>query len=257
MKRWMGLPAGVIMVAIGGGAALAAPVVQRAGPDARAGGKVQIASPAVSPVKAAFKVLPLAELRTATAKMSAVSVQTRAVEAELVPVPVRELREARVAVSGPAQPYASGSGVVLEGRHLRDDATTSSMLVCGVLYNRDLIYNLVHGEGDMTLTQEVPNRPGWTALNANFRELPAGQHTYLLTLGHSADPRYVSFRINGQDFTSDKLTYNAATSEVRLLFTHDATANGDTISAYVEFSYPQTGPIDFYSFHHVQMAMVE
>jgi hypothetical protein len=116
---------------------------------------------------------------------------------------------------------------------------------------------LAHGHEDITLTQEVPNRPGWSALNANFRKVPAGQHTYLLTLGHTADPKYVSFRVNGQDFAADKLTYNAATSEVRLLFTYDATANGDTISTYVNFSYPESAPIDFYTFHHVQMAMVE
>ena len=257
MKRGMGLAAVLVVLAIGGRAAVAAPVIPRPGATSSAGGSVRMASPAAAPVKAAFKVLPLAELRKATAKMSAVSVQTRAAPAEVAPVAASRLREVRMTTPGPAQPYASGNGVVLEGRHLREDATGSSMLVCGVLYNRDLLYDVVYGKEDMTVTQEVPNRPGWTALNADFRKLPAGQHSYLLTLGHEADPKYVSFRVNGQDFTSDKLTYNAATSEVRLLFTYDATANGDTISVFARFSYPESAPIDFYSFHHIQLAMLE
>ena len=247
----------LIVLVAGGVAALAAPAVPRAGADARAGGKVQIAAPAVAPVKAAFKVLPLAELRKATVKMSVVSVQRRAVQAELASVPARRLRESRMTIPGPTQPYASGSGVVLDPRRLSDDATTSSMLVCGVLYNSELLYNVIYGQEDMTLFQEVPNRPWWCALNASFRKLPAGQRTYLLTLGHSADPQYMTFRINGQDFTGGKLTYNAATSEIRLLFTYDATANGDTVSAVVYFSYPESAPVDFYSFHHVQLAVLE
>jgi len=75
---------------------------------------------------------------------------------------------------------------------------------------------------------------------------------------HTADPKYVTFRWNGQDFHQRQADpYNAATSEIRLLFTYDATANGDTISTYVNFSYPESRRYDFYSFHHVQLAMVE
>jgi len=237
-------------------AVLAAPGTAGAGSVSASAGQPRITTVVPQPAASAFRVLSVAELRRATKKMTAASVRTRAVRAEQAPAPSTAARAGLVRPETP-QPYASGSGIVLDARRPLDAATGSSLVVSGVLYSSTVVYDLVYGHEDLTLSQEVPNRPWWDALTASFRKLPAGQHTYLLTLGHTADPKYVTIRINGEDFTGDQLAHNPASSEIRLLVTYDAAASGDLMNAMVYLSYPESAPWGFQTFHHIQLAVLD
>jgi len=256
MRAWSAFLAALCFAATNCTAAPAAPTAARAGVVSAPGEQVKIITPVSQAAAPLFRVLSVSELRGATRKTVAASVLTRAVQADQAPVPSLAARSAFVGVST-AQPYASGNGVVLDARRPLDGTTGSSLAVCGVLFGSSMVYDLVYGHEDMTLSQSVPNSPWWNALTASFRKLPAGQHTYLLTLGHTADPGYMTIRINGQDFAGDKLTLNPASPEIRLLVTYDATASGDVLNAMVYLSYPESAPWGFQTFHHIQLALLD
>jgi len=239
-----------------GAAAPVAPAAARVKPAAAPRAQPPITATSPQPAPRAYRVLSVAELRPARAGLAATKVNSSAARRETVTVP-STLRAAGARVVTTPQPYATGKGVVLDAKHPLDGNTNSGMVVCGVLYNSSLKYELEYSQEDVTLTQEVPSGHRINALTASFRKLPAGSHTYLLTLGHSADPKYVTIKVNDQEFAPDKLTYNAATSEMRLLFTYDPAANGDALNAMVYLTYPESAPWDFQTFHHVQLAVLD
>jgi hypothetical protein len=205
-----------------------------------------------------FRVMSVAELRSL--KASHLASQVVAPPQPIPdPAPINRLVGMLKIGSQPTPPptYAGGNGVVLDAVHPYDNPSNSSLLVLGVMYNSELRYHIQYDHPDTVLYQEIPLTNSWNGVSATFRKLPSGEHTYVLTLGHTADPNRVSITINGQQFGPDKLIANPATSEIRALFTCDASASGGNIPVFVRFSFADAQVSAFEEFHHLQLAQLD
>ncbi len=205
-----------------------------------------------------FKIMAVAELRSLKTSHLAVKIGA---PPQPVPDPAPITALAGLVRTGshlaPQPTYASGNGVVLDAVHPYDEPSNSSLLVLGVMYNSELRYQVQYDHPDTVLNQEIPLANLWNGVSATFRKLPSGEHTYVLTLGHTADPKRVSIEINGQHFGPDKLIANPSTSEIRALFTCDAGASGGNLPVFVRFSYADAQVSAFEEFHHLQLAQVD
>jgi hypothetical protein len=157
--------------------------------------------------------------------------------------------------------YSSGNGVALNAVNLLDKTTGSTLQLQGVQWDDATRQRIVGG--DPTVSQWVPNSDtpywsGYVGAQATFKNLPSGKHTYVLTLGTTADPRFVAITVSYPVFffPTDKLTVNPATSEIRCFFVGEYK---DEMSVNVAFWYSQQGINEYLEthFHHLQLAVLD
>lgn len=128
--------------------------------------------------------------------------------------------------------YRTGSGLVLRPSAM-SHASSSSWLIVNSVTVYDSIRSIMEG----TAVTEVfgilflSNRdtPIIRPVNAYFRDLPSGLHTYMLTLSMTGEniADHVVLQIGENEFDSSNYVYTPTTGDIRLLFTYDAGAPGN------------------------------
>lgn len=185
----------------------------------------------VSPSWSAATTTPLSQFSLNTVD------QLRSVATGMTPVPVTshgvlpnywgmsEVVPPSVAAGNPA--YRTGTGVVLRVNRMMDTATGSICYLSYVRYSEQTASRVRADDpsasadfwfGNMTTPPTDPFASG------TFRQMPYGQHTYMLTLkmqGMNLDTG-VKLVVGNQVFQGAALNYNRAAHEMRVLFTYDA-----------------------------------
>ncbi len=162
----------------------------------------------------------------------------------------------RAVVPGAGCPdYASGSGVVLRPLQPWHEPSGSTLALRGVFWNEAVRRRVTSGEEDASFALGVG--PELTlGATAYFQDLPAGLHTYMLSIGTSAPRNRVRLRIGEYFSQPSSMVANPETSEVRALFTYEAGRHENRLAVYVQH-FPAESGSDYVYFHHIQLAQLD
>lgn len=175
-----------------------------------------------------------------------------------------------------ASSYSKAKGVVLSIAKPTHPATGSDMSVYLASYDEATRKLIDAGDPGVALSQIVAPPPpptqdqygiNWhaalglppfvTGAQAQFRNLPAGMHTYVLTVGTTAPKQNLVVVLQVLDDHQDDLQMNPATSEASLLFTLQSKA-GDSVWVSVGYTVPEDDKSwHQYSFHHIQLVRID
>lgn len=211
----------------------------------------------VTASRAKFAVAPIAALKASLGSQQPTHVMsTRAAEGPNVPVTASPAGLAALV----GNPYAKGSGVVLDACHMEEAATGSRLVVYHVIWRAATQKQIVAGDPQTTLSVVTPNSGASSFVEAYFMKLDPAMHTYMLTLGTTAKAENLRMQIAGMNFSGNQLIVNPTTNEIRVLFTYDSSKSeyGSYLSAILWFSWPTPlGYTGFEHFHHVQLVQVD
>ncbi len=209
------------------------------------------------PLSVKFQVMSVTQLKAA--KVGKNVIQTASGTGPIARV-TRPITQGQLSALA-AVAYSSGNGVILNAVNLLDKITGSTLQLQGVQWD-DATRKRIAG-GDPTVSQWVPNSDtpywqGYEGINAVFKNVPSGKHTYVLTLGTTADPKVVAVTTFDPAFffPPDKLTVNPATSEIRAFFVGEFYGQ---MQVAVAFWYCQQGINQYLEthFHHLQLAVLD
>jgi hypothetical protein len=164
--------------------------------------------------------------------------------------------------------YKTNNGVLLSVSQPISSNPNAVLLVQNVEWGQNIYAQFVSDNSDPILVQYRPAQEQCYLATALFRDLPSAQHTYLLTIGTTADvtglkvellrgayvmPEYTpSFTNVVQTIESDKLIANAGLNEVRALFTY--AAGSEPLS--VRWYWGPSGSTRI-NFHHMQLVQLD
>ena len=204
-----------------------------------------------------FVISPIADLKVSIGNRQPTKVMSGEAPSAQPASGIRQLRIAPPALLG--NPYAQGKGLVLDPAHPKDAATGSTLSVANVRWNDGLLKQIIANDPEAVLLVTTPSSGPSHFLESYFMKLPPGLHTYLLTVGTTADPNDLTVVINSSTLTGNQLIPNPATHEFRVLFTYDDSANSYHylyVNVYFSFDQPQ-GYSGLEYFHHLQLAQVD
>jgi len=151
--------------------------------------------------------------------------------------------------------YSEGRGVVLDVLHPHDEATGSGLVVRGVFWNERVRQQVLAGGTDTSFSIGVLEERQVVA-NVYFHRLPSAAHTYMLTIGTSAEPARIRVRIGGYFLSPSQLVASPTTSEVRALFSYEAGSYDNELVVLIQMSSIAESDDHVY-FHHVQLAQLD
>jgi hypothetical protein len=125
--------------------------------------------------------------------------------------------------------YRTGDGLVLKPSAMSHPATLSWLIVFDVTVYAsiaDVMQGRAVTESFGILLQSNRDAPTMSPLQAYFRGLPSGLHTYVFTLSlHGVDVAdHIVLQMGANEFDSSDYVYNPTTGDIRFLFTYDAGA---------------------------------
>lgn len=156
-------------------------------------------------------------------------------------------------------PYREGNGVVLDVVHPRNTSVTAGMTLHQAVLDFRVSEGIAANNPQTSVLLRMP-APGATGpmLSASFAYMDPGTHTYMLTIGTSADKQCLAVKVGNQKLAPDALIANAETHEVRVLFTY---TTPDTpmhfLTVNVMFEMPQSPTVGIATFHHLQLAQLD
>ena len=207
------------------------------------------------PEPQSFAMSSLSQLRTAKAG----SPSTRIGAAGRVELTVPGVLEVTQSVVEGSPAYRTGDGVVLRPPQLMDVTTSSYAMVT----QADVYYSVVAAIKMNSPTSYVPivfrtaQNPVFPMIMGTFQKLPYSLRTYMLTLGLRGGTLAgrLRVRVGNTEIPPSSLVINAATGEVRVLFTYDASGANHgrlAVNAY------KTGPLGgMWYFNHVRLAQLD
>jgi hypothetical protein len=202
----------------------------------------------------AFNIMTVAQLKAdTTVKKLEVGIRAAA--------PISgALKAVKVVAMDPSLNYSLGKGVVLDAAHMWDEKTYSWLRLHGVQLDEGLRKNIVAGNNTF-VRQWIPPKTatGYQGIVAGFYHLPAGKHTYILTIGTTANPKYMGVTIQGNPpvfLPPAYLQQGPGFWEVRTGFVGDF---GSSLELNVAFWYNQSGSTGYIEtmFNHLQLAVVD
>lgn len=239
---------GVFLTGFGLAAKIAAPGVQVL----KAPSKTELAGLGPQPEPPDFPVMTIQQLRGAQAGLARVQVR-RPVAGDLPRIP-SSVQAAEPNLGNPA--YSQGSGVVLNVMHPYDTATESGLIVRGVAWNERVRREVLAADPSTSFVIGV-HKSRQLIANAYLNQLPSAAHTYMLTIGTSANVSRIHVRVGGSLLSPSQLVASPATSEIRALLTYEAGSRDNQLMVLVQASPsdPVNGEIIY--FHHVQLAQLD
>jgi hypothetical protein len=184
-----------------------------------------------------------------------------------------EMLGAMATAMGNPAAYSTGSGVVLDALHPMNPDTGSTLEVRRVQFTDSLARGLAAHDPNTTIPVQViaDRRPSsyeaqWAV--ARFYNMPAGMHTYLLSISTDAPTNAMELSMwlwpqgkNGMPTfeshpTGNQLNYNSATHELRVLFTVDAGNNSDRYFTFAIWYLGEQQTLNAY-LHHVQLVTLD
>lgn len=244
---------GVLLASVG----MSAPVLQQRG-----------VAQAVRPV---FRVQSVAQLKVDKAILAAMGAQYPG--GRVAPLPMARIPELAAASTGPQvagnPAYRTGNGVLLDIMNPMRSDPQAAVLVQNVEWDQNIISSLMADKPDPVLTQLRLAQPQPSFLvTAQYKDLPSAKHTYLMTLGTTADreelkvqllrgsyavPEYTPGVSNiVQELGPDKLSSSSGVNEVRALFNYAA----GTEPLSVRWYWTSSGNARC-EFHHLQLVQLD
>jgi hypothetical protein len=216
------------------------------------------AEPQLPVLRHQFVISPISALKLTLGSRTPTRVMS-ANKAETPPPPTFKsiTQVPRVALVG--NPYATGSGVVLNVLNSIDKATDSKVTVYNVLWNDNLLNALAAKDPQAKLAVWTSGEDINHFANAYFGHIAPGFHTYLLTLGTTANTNIIGLSVAGQTVDNSQLVANPTTNEVRFCFTYDntgATGNYLSVTTWLDYDHP-LGYTTYEYFHHLQLAQLD
>ena len=238
---------------------------------------VSMSAPALSrrapmqAVRPAFRVQSVAQLKADRAIMAAIGAPSSG--GKVTPLPLIRIPALASASSGPQiagnPAYRTGNGVLLDIMHPTRSDPQAVLLVQNVEWNQNIISSLMADNPDPVLSQLRLAQPQPSFLaTAQFKDLPSAKHTYLLTIGTTAEleglkvellrgsyavPEYTPGVSNiVQELGPDKLSATPGANEVRVLFSYAAGAEPLSVRWY----WGPTGSARC-EFHHLQFVQLD
>jgi len=205
-----------------------------------------------------FVISPISALKLTLGSRTPTRVMT-ANKAETPPPPTFKsiTQVPRVALVG--NPYATGSGVVLNVLNSIDKATDSKVTVYNVLWSTNLINALAAKDPQAKLAVHTTGEGINHFADAYFGRIAPGFHTYLLTLGTTADTGIIGMSVGGQMIDNSQLVANPTTNEMRFCFTYDntgVTSNYLYVTIWLDYARP-LGYHTYEYFHHLQLVQLD
>ena len=122
----------------------------------------------------------------------------------------------------------------------------------GVSWDERVRRQVMAGATDVSLAL-MPHEPWLIGATAYFQNLPSAGHTYMLTLGASADINRVRVRVGNDFLERSQLVASPEGSEIRALFTYEAGGHGKRLMVLLQYltGGERESPI---CFHHIQLA---
>ena len=218
----------------------------------KAPSKTDLVSLGPQPEPPDFPVTTISQLRGLQTGL--VRVQVRRPAAGDLPRLPRSVQAVEPNLGNPA--YSEGSGVVLDVMHPYHEASGSTLVVRGVAWNERVRREVLAADPNTSFVIGVHTARQLIA-NAYFSQLPSAAHTYMLTIGTSANTSQTRVRIGGSFLSPSELVASPATSEVRALFTYEAGGDDNRVMVLVQVS--PSDPVNgvLISFPHVQLAQVD
>jgi len=151
--------------------------------------------------------------------------------------------------------YTSGEGVVVRPVQPWHEPSGSTLILRGVFWNERVRRQVASGEMDASFALAVRSEMTLGA-TAYFQSLPSALHTYMLTIGTSAEVNRIRLRIGNYFSQPTALVANPETSEIRALFTYEAGRYDNRLAVYLHY-FPSGESEDHVYFHHFQLAQLD
>ena len=201
-----------------------------------------------------FRVMTVQQLKSARRQATQVRI-TGPGETTPSALAIAGVRMQRVEPGAGCPAYASGQGVVLRPVQPWHEASGSTLVLRGVFWNERVRRQVASGDIDASFALAVKSERTLGA-TAYFQSLPSALHTYMLTIGTSAERNRVSLRIGNYMSQLTALVANPETSEIRALFTYEAGRHDNRLAVYVHY-FPSGESEDHVYFHHLQLAQLD
>jgi hypothetical protein len=214
--------------------------------------KTGVAALSPQPEPPDFPVMSVRQLRGQQAGLARVQVRS---PGTLVLPRIAAAQVQRVEPGAGSPAYSEGSGVVLDVLHPHHEATGSALIVRGVFWNERVRQQVLAGSSDTSFSIEIREERQVVA-NVYFQRLPSAMHTYMLTIGTSAEAARMHVRVGGNFLSPSQLVASPSTSEVRALFSYEAGSHGNELMVLIQVS-PVASSDDHVYFHHVQLAQLD
>ncbi len=220
---------------------------------------------AVQAVRPSFRVQSVAQLKADKVIVAAMKGQVAPLR--MIRIPTLTTASDNSVPGNPA--YSTGNGVLLDVMHPTKSNPQAVVLVQNVEWDQNIISSLMADNPDPILSQLRPFQSEASFLvTAQFKDLPSAKHTYLLTLGTTAEvkgmkvellrgqyamPEYTPGVSNiVQELGPASLTAKPDTNEVRALFTYAA----GTEPLSVRWYWGPAGSARC-TFHHLQLVQLD
>ena len=190
------------------GFSLAAKIAAPTAQVLKAPSKTGLAGLSPQPEPPDFPVMTIQQLRGLQTGLARVQVR-RPAAGDLPRLP-SSVQAAEPNLGNPA--YAQGSGVVLDVMHPYHEASESTLVVRGVAWNERVRREVLAADPNTSFVVGVHTARQLIA-NAYFSQLPSAAHTYMLTIGTSANASQIRVRIGGSFLSPSELVASPATSE--------------------------------------------
>lgn len=206
------------------------------------------------PEPAKFRVMTVQQLKSARRQAARLRI-TGPGETTPSALAIAGVAMQRVEPGSGCPAYGSGEGVVLRPVQPWHEASGSTLVLRGVFWNERVRRQVASGDIDASFALAVKSEMTLGA-TGYFQSLPSALHTYMLTIGTSAEPNRIRLRIGNYFSQPTALVANPETSEIRALFTYEAGRYDSRLAVYLHYL-PGGESEDHVYFHHLQLAQLD